>query len=83
MQFPQNLHGLLGEGNNVRGFGLRHSVAPFRRVQVKVRPFGLAPLLGVHRMTRILGLQSPLSMDSPCAKDSNLGAERRGFAMTA
>ena len=42
MQFAQDFPGLPGEGDNVRGFGLGHGVAPFRRVQVDVSPFGLA-----------------------------------------
>jgi hypothetical protein len=41
-QFAQGCHGLPGEGDDMRGFGLGHGVAPFRRVQVDVRPFGLA-----------------------------------------
>ena len=42
MQFAQYFHGLPGEGDNVQGFGLGHSAAPFRPVQVDVSPFGLA-----------------------------------------
>src|ERR1019366_2729363 len=44
LQFSQDFQGLFGEGDDMRGIGLSHGIAPFRSVQIDVRPFSLAKL---------------------------------------
>jgi len=49
MQFAQDIQGLFGEGDNMRGVGLGHGIAPLCRVQVYVHPFSFAQFAWAYK----------------------------------